>query len=1362
VLLLALLLATVAAALLALAHAARSEAGTRWLLAQVPGLTVNGVQGSLLGDRLHIDSVQWLGGANAPTVQVDGIELEQPQWRLLPFAGAWVSLSARALHVVRVTWRSPQASGPRSGSAPPLHLPLALSIDAATVDELRLDDAAPWREVHAQLRLGDNDGSQHRVDGLSLHNDRLRLRADGRVGTAAALPLSLQLQAEPVTGTPWRAQVSAEGPLGDFSLRATLRSDERIANAPSLDVQARIAPFAAWPLGSLQLSTRSLDLAALSSAAPRTRIDAQATVDSAGLDRPAQASLRVQNHEPGRWDNGRVPVQEVRLELGGTPKELDRLEIREFEALLADERRAAGRVQGRGRWAGGQLQLQLQLAEVEPARLHASAPPLRAGGTIALQLDGVPLPLAPSASAPAAGAPWRARVEAALDGTLAGSRQTVHTDFALALSADAVELTRARATAGDASVQATLKALRQRDGSSHTWHVVGDGTLAQFDPIPWWPGATDSVWARGPHRANGHWQLDVQLPETLPAQLRRQRDATLAALHGQLQIELADSVFAGLPMAARVEVRGDGQALGARASWTAAGNQATLEGRFAVDPAKDHWQLDGTLSALAALQPLSSVMPALSAASWPRAGSLTVQAQLDGRWPALSRGSGSMRGSAVRAGELGLDDGGLRWQFGGNADAPLELALNAKGLQHGVQRIDELQARVDGTLSAHRVSALVDTPARPPAWAENLVGSASSGTRITLDARAQWLDTPAGGGRWQGDALSLRAAGRDGNGNAWLEAKDVQAELAFDAHGSLLQAQLSPGRMQLAGGAALRWSQASWRAEGQRLDVRGELEPLRVAPWLARLQPELGWGGDLTLAGRIDVHVAERVDAEVVLARSAGDLRIADEAGAAQALGIDELQLAFTARDGVWRFAEGLAGRRIGEMAGSQVIRTSATARWPDADAALEGVLNMHVTDLGTWGVWVPPGWRLGGNLRVTGSLGGHVGAPQLRGEAQGRELSARNVLQGVGVSDGTLDALLEGDAVRVQRLSFKGGDGSLSMSGEGSLGESPSAKLQLAAEHFRLLGRIDRRVVVSGNARLQLQRDALQLDGKFNVDEGLIDFSKTTAPSLDHDVSVVRAASAPANGSREARGQAPATPAPLRNAQVNLGVGLGDKLHIRGHGLDTLLRGELNLSTPGGRPALNGTVRTASGSYVAYAQKLVIERGELVFTGAAENPRLDILAIRPNLDVRVGVAVTGLLSSLRVRLYSDPEMADIDKLSWLMLGRPSEGLGRNDTALVQRAAVALLAGEEQGPTDQLLNQLGLTDFSVRQSDSETRETIVSLGRQLSQRWYVGYERSVNTTTGTWQLIYRIAQRFTVRAQSGGDNSLDFIWQWRW
>ena len=144
---------------------------------------------------------------------------------------------------------------------------------------------------------------------------------------------------------------------------------------------------------------------------------------------------------------------------------------------------------------------------------------------------------------------------------------------------------------------------------------------------------------------------------------------------------------------------------------------------------------------------------------------------------------------------------------------------------------------------------------------------------------------------------------------------------------------------------------------------------------------------------------------------------------------------------------------------------------------------------------------------------------------------------------------------------------------------------------------------------------------------------------------------------------------------------------------------------------------------------------------------------MRPNLDVRVGVAITGTAVNPRVRLFSEPEMSDIDKLSWLVLGRASDGLGRADTALLQRAALALLAGEGEGPTDQLTRAIGLDELSVRQTDGDVRETVISLGKQLSRRWYVGYERSLNATAGTWQLIYRIAQRFTLRAQSGVDNS---------
>jgi translocation and assembly module TamB len=193
------------------------------------------------------------------------------------------------------------------------------------------------------------------------------------------------------------------------------------------------------------------------------------------------------------------------------------------------------------------------------------------------------------------------------------------------------------------------------------------------------------------------------------------------------------------------------------------------------------------------------------------------------------------------------------------------------------------------------------------------------------------------------------------------------------------------------------------------------------------------------------------------------------------------------------------------------------------------------------------------------------------------------------------------------------------------------------------------------------------------------------------------------------------------------------------------------------------GTVRTVNGNYAAYGQKLSVDRGEIYFVGPLDDPRLDIYALRPNLDVKVGVRITGTALNPRVRLASEPEMSDADKLSWLILGRAPEGLGQADTALLQRAALALLMGEDGGPADGLLSKIGLSDFNVRQAnDGTVQTTVVSLGKQISRRWYVGYERGVNATAGTWQLIYRVAQRLTVRAQSGSDSALDAIWTWRW
>ncbi|MES1162947.1 MAG: translocation/assembly module TamB domain-containing protein, partial [Rhizobacter sp.] len=331
--------------------------------------------------------------------------------------------------------------------------------------------------------------------------------------------------------------------------------------------------------------------------------------------------------------------------------------------------------------------------------------------------------------------------------------------------------------------------------------------------------------------------------------------------------------------------------------------------------------------------------------------------------------------------------------------------------------------------------------------------------------------------------------------------------------GGVPRATVQPGRAELLGGA-VRWSRIAWQAAAQpggfaQIEAEADLEPLRLAPLLARAQPDFGWGGDLTIAGHVKLRSAPAFSADVVIERSAGDLSVTDEIGT-RPLGLTDLRFGLNAENGTWSFTQGLAGKALGVVAGAEVVRTSPQATWPAADAPLTGVLELRVDDLGTWGNWVPPGWRLGGALHTSASFGGRFGAPEYTGEIEGSRLAIRNFLQGVNVSDGDVAIQLKGGSAHIERFTAKAGGGSVRLEGDMSLGEAPKAVLKLTADKFQLLGRVDRRIVVSGAGQLQLDRKTLAFDGQFDVDEGLIDFTRSDAPSLSDDVLVVRAKDAP------------------------------------------------------------------------------------------------------------------------------------------------------------------------------------------------------------------------------------------------------------
>lgn len=1361
----ALPLLAVAALVGAVVAALTTPAGTALLLRGVPGLTVVEPQGPLLGDfsarRVHLD-------LSSPGRPDDGVTIDGLAWRGLSWTAAapghWLSLHVARLEMERLSLRLPP--GERREPAPPpseLGLPLHLALQALRIGELSFGEATPAvRELTAALELGADQGRTHRVDALSLRWDRLTLHGRAKVGTAAPLDVRALLdlagalpEGPAVAGT-WRARVEADGPLARLPVSASLS-----AAGQSLQAQATLTPFARLPLDRLEARFEALDLAALASAAPRTALSGQVqaqlgTAQAAG----GVVDVRLRNARADRWDAGRLPLRSLVLQARSTsltPQE--GVVVEHFEAVLGSTAREGGRVRGEGRWAPSGWQGRLQLMQLEPAAVDARLPAMRLSGPVELASGGAGRPV-----------DVRARLEGSLPGSRGGrSPVALSLDGEFSGRRSLVREFTARAGSARAELQAELdtppgQAMQAR------WQAQWQ----DIDPLTWWPGLAGAAGGPQEHRLSGQAQAGLTLPP------RAERETVLAwagRWRGRAEVRLHDSLLAGQPL--QGELR-----------WQAerAGSPARIEGQLLLGGNRLDWQggLPGgrpgdTVEALAlsldapALERLAPVLQA-----WQPQARLEGAVRLDTRvrwgpaaWP--QRLDGRLQGRALRWNDWRLQAAEGRWDLSPAPEAAQQLELRLEGLQQRDRRIDTTTLRLEGSVREHHLrvdgrSNLI-LPWAPPAGGPDGAGAAGDARPVQLQLHVSGrTDVSAGGGLgadllqgWQGRLQRLVLGPAQTGQSPWLEVDDVALQWEHPA-GQPVRLSVGAGQARLRAGrqrATLRWDEVLYQAaQAGRpavLQAHAWLDPLPVAPLLREFQPGFGWTGDLELGASLRLRSAPSFQADLEIARVRGDLRVEEAGGLVERLDLTELRLALQARDGRWRFTQAMAGANLGRLSGEQTVQANPQDWWPSPDAALRGRLQADVDNLGAWAAWVPAGWRLGGQMQLRADLGGRLGAPEYTGEVRAQAVEARNLLQGIHLRDGELHLVMRGATARIETLRARSGEGEVQLTGGAQFGERARAELQLRAERFTVLGRVDRRVVVSGSGRVILEADRLQADGDFRIDEGLIDISRSDAPALSDDVVVRRTQ---VREDEELR----RVPARRRAVALNLRLDAGERLRLRGRGLDTRLAGALRLTTPAGRPALHGDIRAVEGTYAAYGQKLTIEKGVISFVGTPDNPRLDIEATRPNTDIRVGVAITGTAENPRVRLFSEPEMSETDKLSWLVLGRGSGQLARAEAALLQRAVLALVSGEGDSPAGDLTRVIGLDELSVRQEDSAgVAETIVSVGKQISRRWYVGYERSLNATSGNWQLIYRIAQRFTVRAQAGvEENALDFIWTWRW
>ncbi len=695
---------------------------------------------------------------------------------------------------------------------------------------------------------------------------------------------------------------------------------------------------------------------------------------------------------------------------------------------------------------------------------------------------------------------------------------------------------------------------------------------------------------------------------------------------------------------------------------------------------------------------------------------------------------------------------------GRGAADPLALDVQIAGYASGEPgketRIATARLQSTGTRGAHTISAA----ARGDAFDANLAINGGyvangkqnvwSGALTALQNRGRYAFTLAA-------PAPLRIAGAPGAGVKGLANPEQiafsGATIRLPAGSVTLQSLAKNGARWTSRGAAtgVPINYLAQFSDAVRQNLRGDMT--LGADWALDMTAPAASGAAPALAGSVHVF------------REKGDLIAGDVVPVA--LGMRQLDLRADVNGGALHAQVNVDGSRIG------TAKVDATAQMIRGRLDNDSPLRLTATaNLGSL-AWVSPligqpGLEVDGALALNVSGAGTVGAPTLNGTVNGDRMAVRWPDQGLRLRNGELRAVLAGDTLQLQRFAFEGNSGRALIDGNVRFaGGEAAMNLKLVADKLEALSRPDRTVILSGQATVVRDAKRFAVEGSFKADRALVEFAPQDRPTLSDDVIVLGRAN-PKDAAAKKPGAAPLT--------IDLTADLGDDFHIRGLGADAYLAGSVHVRKVGdGQPRINGTIRTVSGTYAAYGQRLAIERGAVTFSGAYDNPSIDILAVRKrpegeqlsDTNVEAGVQVRGSALSPTAKLVSTPNVPDSEKLSWLVLGHGMEGTTGNEADVLSAAAGALLGGKggTGGIQSKLANSLGIDELGVRQGagqETGLANTVVTVGKRISSRLYLSFEQGAATATSVVRLRYKLTPRITLALQTGTNTALDVLYSW--
>ncbi|QQS55487.1 MAG: translocation/assembly module TamB domain-containing protein [Candidatus Competibacteraceae bacterium] len=644
------------------------------------------------------------------------------------------------------------------------------------------------------------------------------------------------------------------------------------------------------------------------------------------------------------------------------------------------------------------------------------------------------------------------------------------------------------------------------------------------------------------------------------------------------------------------------------------------------------------------------------------------------------------------------------------------LKLSGEGLVLGGQRWKSVTLDGGGTPDAHELKA--ELSGDPGRFALALAG------KLQLPALT-----------WQGRITQLTA--KDTLAGTWNLEKTVAVQAAADK-ASLDSACLAsaPTRLCLQG----QWNGA--RGFNGRVQLQN-LQPERFKQFLPP---------GMKLTTRIDAQAEASGDPNGALQ---GKLNLDLAPGTLQMLA-DGRTLRFTLKGGALRAqtdGRTATGQVKLDLARTGQLQADAQVRDPFGAARVDGKIIAAITDLGIISLFVPQAQEVTGQLRADVNVSGALPKLVLRGAIRLENAGAAIPAAGIKLENLQFAATSTGQGPLQLSGSVRSKPGQLQLSGEVEP-LKPQLRLNIKGQDFQAYDTSDIRIRLSPDLNLDITRELVRVEGQVTIPQAYLSPGGVgDGPSpvtSSEDVVIVN----DRDGKAKPQAKGPAL-------YVRVRVILGDDVQVVTPAFQGKLRGNLLVvETPELAPRASGSAEIVAGTYKIYGTEIDIQRGRVLFSNSLlDNPGLDMRVARTfssNLsdDTTVGAQVQGTLKKPRLTLFSNPSMPQSDILSYLVLGRATQGSGGESAMLFKAASALGLGGDSLAKG--LGGAVGLDTVQLNTSTNgkngkngtDEEGTSLTLGKYLTPDLYVGYGVGLINAVNTIYIKYRLTKSLMFESDS--------------